>query len=293
MIPNLDIDLLKTFIAIAETGGFTRAAGEVNKTQGAVSMQMKRLEELLGRQLFIRDGRQSRLTPDGELLLDYARRIIRLNDEAVTTFSEPAVSGIVRFGVPDDYADNVLPELLARFSRTHPMVQLDVECLDSPALRAKAQEGGIDLGLISAPVGSPGMEVLRTEPLVWVTSARHCAHDREVVPLAVAQVGCWWRQKITDALDAMKRPYRIAYASDSSNAVKAAVVAGLAVGAIPKICVRSDMKVLTEAEGFPPLHEFDLGIVRAPGKRNSAVDALVRHLVESFSNIETVRIAAE
>jgi DNA-binding transcriptional LysR family regulator len=293
MIPNLDVDLLKTFIAIAETGGFTRAAGEVNKTQGAVSMQMKRLEELLGRSVFVRDGRQSRLTPDGELLLDYARRIVRLNDEAVSTFSQPAVSGVVRFGVPDDYADNVLPELLARFSRTHPMVQLDVECLGSPELREKAQSGAIDLALVSAPTGTAEVKVLRSEPLVWVTSARHCAHDRDVVPLAVAQVGCWWRRKITDALDQMQRPYRIAYASDSSNALKAAVMAGLAVGAIPKICVRSDMKVLTEADGFPKLHDFDLGIVRAPGKRNSASDALVRHLVDSFSNLESVRIAAE
>jgi len=116
MVPNLDIDLLKTFIAIAETGGFTRAADEVNKTQGAVSMQMKRLEELLGRPIFVREGRQSRLTFDGERLLDFARRIVRLNDEAVIAFAKPELTGVVRFGVPDDYADNVLPELMAHLT---------------------------------------------------------------------------------------------------------------------------------------------------------------------------------
>lgn len=293
MIPNLDIDLLKTFIAIAETGGFTRAAEEVNKTQGAVSMQMKRLEELVGRPVFIRDGRQSKLTPDGELLLDYARRMVRLNDEAISTFSQPTVSGLVRFGVPDDYADNVLPELLARFSRTHPMVQLDVECLDSSELWKRARDGSLDLALVSKPVGTPGMDVLRREPVVWVTSARHSAHERDIVPLAVAQVGCWWRENITKALDAWKRPYRIAYASDNSNAVKAAVMAGLAVGAMPKLCLQPGMKVLTEADGFPNLHLFDIGVVRAPAKNNSAVDALVRHLHDSFSTMEGVRIAAE
>ena len=293
MIPTLDIDLLKTFIAIAETGGFTRAAGEVNKTQGAVSMQMKRLEELVGRTVFVRDGRQSKLTQDGELLLEYARRIVRLNDEAVSTFSQPAMSGVVRFGVPDDYADSVLPELLARFSRTHPMVQLDVECLDSSALWERARDGSLDLALVSKPIGTPGMEVLRREPVVWVTSARHSAHEREVVPLAVAQVGCWWRENITTALDAWKRPYRIAYASDNSNAVNAAVMSGLAVGAIPKLCLRPGMKVLTEADGFPTLHEFDIGVVRAPGTRNSVVDALVRHLTDSFTSMEGNRIAAE
>jgi len=122
----LDIDQLRTFIAIAETGSFTKAAEVVNKTQSAVSMQMKRLEERLERQIFARDGRASKLTDDGSRLLDYARRLVKLNVETVAAFSDAALSGRVRLGVPDDYADRYLPEIMARFSRAYPSVELTV-----------------------------------------------------------------------------------------------------------------------------------------------------------------------
>ena len=118
----IDVDQLRTFIAIVETGSFTKAADVVHKTQSAVSMQMKRLEELLGRPLFARDGRASRFTPDGERLVEYARRLVALNDEAVSAFKRPELTGTVRFGTPDDYADRFLPEILARFARTRPLV---------------------------------------------------------------------------------------------------------------------------------------------------------------------------
>ena len=145
MIPNLDIDLMKTFLAIADSGSFTRAAEDVHKTQSAVSMQMKRLEELLGRPLFARDGRASRLTADGERLIDYARRMVAINDEAVSAFTRPELTGTVRFGTPDDYADRFLPEILARFARTHPMVTVDVECVSSMTLYERTRRGVMDL----------------------------------------------------------------------------------------------------------------------------------------------------
>src|SRR5882672_2232086 len=128
MTALIDVDQLRTFIAIAETGSFTKAADVVNKTQSAVSMQMKRLEERLERPIFSRDGRASKLTEDGQRLLDYARRIVKLNVETLAAFSDAALSGRVRLGVPDDYADRYLPEIMARFSRSHPEVELTVLC---------------------------------------------------------------------------------------------------------------------------------------------------------------------
>ncbi|HEV3104295.1 MAG TPA: LysR family transcriptional regulator, partial [Trinickia sp.] len=128
MTTLLDSDQLKTFIAIVETGSFTRAAEVVHKTQSAVSMQMKRLEERLGKAIFARDGRASKLTEDGERLLDYAQRIVKLNAEALNSIANAALSGRVRLGVPDDYADRYLPEIMARFSRSHPEVELTVLC---------------------------------------------------------------------------------------------------------------------------------------------------------------------
>ena len=293
MIPNLDVDLLKTFIAIAETGGFTRAADEVNKTQGAVSMQMRRLEDILGRPVFHRAGRQNKLTADGERLLDYARRIVRLNDEAVVTFSKPELTGVVRFGVPDDYADNLLPEFMARFARTHPLVQVDVDCLPSKTLVERAKDGKMDVVLISAETGTPGIELVRREPLVWVSSVRHCVHEAEVVPLAVSQIGCAWRENIFQQLDSWNRRYRIAYASLNSNAIKAAVLAGLAVAALPRVSVTPGMRILGEAEGFPPLMVIEIGLVFAPGKPNPAVEALAKHIRDSLATVERPLMAAE
>src|SRR6202521_1897420 len=134
MTALLDSDQLRTFIAIVETGSFTKAAEVVHKTQSAVSMQMKRLEERLSRPIFARDGRASKLTDDGDRLLDYARRIVKLNVEALAAFNDAEITGRVRLGVPDDYADRYLPEIMARFSRAYPSVELTVVCEPSVAL---------------------------------------------------------------------------------------------------------------------------------------------------------------
>src|SRR3954454_18097482 len=146
----LDIDQLRTFVAISDTGSFTKAADIVHKTQSAVSMQMKRLEERLGRPIFARDGRASKLTEDGERLLDYARRIIKLNLEALAAFSDAELTGRVRLGVPDDYADRYLPEIMARFSRAYPGVDLTMVCEPSSDLAERIQADELDLAIITA-----------------------------------------------------------------------------------------------------------------------------------------------
>ncbi|HTN95601.1 MAG TPA: LysR substrate-binding domain-containing protein [Nordella sp.] len=293
MIPNLDVDLLKTFLAIADTGNFTRAAEEVHKTQSAVSMQMKRLEELVSRPLFIRDGRQSRFTADGERLIEYARRIVNLNDEAVAAFTKPELTGTLRFGTPDDYADRFLPEILARFSRTHPLVTVNVDCAMSTVLFERSRHGELDLALVTACSEIFADEIVRTERLVWVTSARHSVHMLDTVPVAISHTGCEWRALTIGALERQGRKYRIAYSSPNSNAVNAAVMAGLAVGSIPEICLRPGMRILTEKDGFPPLAQFRIGIVHRPGRRSSAAEALSRHISESISNMPRQLMAAE
>ena len=145
----IDVDQLRTFIAIAETGSFTKAAEVVHKTQSAVSMQMKRLEERLGKPIFARDGRASKLTEDGERLLDYARRIIKLNVEALAAFDDEELHGRVRLGLPDDYADRYLPEIMARFSRAYPSVELTVICEPSVDLLERIDANELDLAIIT------------------------------------------------------------------------------------------------------------------------------------------------
>jgi len=161
MTTLLDSDQLKTFIAIVETGSFTRAAEVVHKTQSAVSMQMKRLEERLGKAIFARDGRASKLTEDGERLLDYAQRIVKLNAEAVNSIANASLSGRVRLGVPDDYADRYLPEIMARFSRSHPEVELTVLCEPTAQLVELIDVGDLDLAIVTHSSAHRPAEVIR------------------------------------------------------------------------------------------------------------------------------------
>jgi DNA-binding transcriptional LysR family regulator len=290
MLANLDIDQLKTFLAIADVGNFTRAAEEVNKTQSAVSMQMKRLEDVLGRPLFARDGRGSRFTPDGERLIEYARRVVSINDEAVSAFAQPEITGTVRFGTPDDYAEIFLPEILARFHRTHPMVTVDVECFGSAVLTERTNRGELDLSIVTFS-GEERGETIRQEHLVWVTSSRHSLHLLDVLPLAVSHAGCVWRRAVEDALKSVNRNYRVAYASPNASTLNAAILQGLAIAAMPEICVRPGMRILTKDEGFPTLTRFEIGLIRKPGKSSCAVDALAGHVKEGLGS-QRLKIAS-
>jgi DNA-binding transcriptional LysR family regulator len=294
MLPNLDVDHLKTFLAISDGGSFTKAAEEVNKTQSAVSMQMKRLEDSLGRALFERDGRSNRLTLDGERFIEHARKLVAMNDEIVSSYARPEITGSVRFGTPDDYADLFLPEVLGRFHRTHPLVTVDVECVSSTNLMERIRRAEIDVALVTfCGKCDPGEgEVLRREELRWVSSSRHATHALPVIPLAVADLTCEWRKLAADAIARTGRAHRIAYTSHNRTIIDAAVLQGLAVAAMPDICIRPGMRVLTEAEGFPSLGSFEIGLVRKPGRHTQAADALAQHIRESFGKSD-MKVAAE
>src|ERR1051325_10315043 len=207
MTALIDVDQLRTFIAIAETGSFTKAAEVVNKTQSAVSMQMKRLEERLERPIFSRDGRASKLTEDGQRLLDYARRIVKLNVETLAAFSDAELSGRVRVGVPDDYADRYLPEIMARFSRGYPAVELSVICEPSVDLLERIDANEIDLAIITNCESKRASETFRRERLLWVGSNRHSVHTEEPLPLALGRPTCAWRRVACERLEAIGRRY--------------------------------------------------------------------------------------
>ena len=233
MTALLDVDQLRTFIAIAETGSFTRAADIVHKTQSAVSMQMKRLEERLDRSIFARDGRASKLTEDGERLLDYARRIVKLNVETIAAFSDE-LTGRVRLGVPDDYADRYLPEIMARFSRAYPAIELTVICEETICLLERIKANELDLAIITNCSGSMTAENFRQERLLWATSNRHSTHLEERLPLALGRPTCDWRRASIECLESIGRPYRVLYSSGNASAIAAAVLAGLAVSVFPE-----------------------------------------------------------
>lgn len=283
----LDVDQLRTFTAIVDTGSFTRAADVVFKTQSAVSMQMKRLEERVGRPIFARDGRGARLTEDGERLLDYARRIVHISREAVSAFAEDALTGRVRLGLPDDYAERYLPEILARFSRSNPRVEVSVVCEPTDHLIDMVGRDDVDIAIITHASRKPVGEVIRQEPLLWVTSQRSMAHEEQTIPLALSHPACVWRESAVAALEGIGRPHRVLYSSRNFAAIGAAVLAGLAVTVLPESAIRPGMRVLGAAEGFPPLPSCKIALLRNPGAVTDTALALADHIVASLDNMST------
>lgn len=297
MLPVLDNDHLRTLIAIAETGSFTRAAEIVHKTQSAVSMQIRRLEERLGREIFAKEGRAAKLTEDGERLLDYAYRMIRLNDEAVASFRQERLTGRVKLGVPDDYAERYLPQILARFTASNPGIEVMVVCEPTPCLVAGLDANEIDMAIITHSQRRGVGEIIREEKLLWVTSQRHCTHEQRPVPLAMGRDTCNWRQAATAGLNRNSIPYRVLYTSWNSAAVGAVVLAGMAVSVLPESAIRQGMRVLTAEEGFPDLPMVQIALLRNPASRDHVSNALADHIVQSLDNLslETrgVMMAAE
>ncbi|MTI43340.1 DNA-binding transcriptional LysR family regulator [Roseibium hamelinense] len=289
----LDIDQLRTFLAIAELGSFTKAGEAVHKTQSAVSMQMRRLEERVGQPIFTKDGRQSRLTEDGIRLVEYARRMITLNDETLSAFNGRGEVGQVTFGVPDDYADRLLPEVLAAFNRLNPSIEVNVECAASSVLVGKIKNNEIDVAIVTSGDMTDMMgEIIRREPLHWVTSSSHCAHTMEVVRLALGPVSCSWRRMCMEALDRVGRRYSIAYVSASASALVGAVQAGLAITVFPESAIRDGMRILDEKDGFPPLPTCDITMLRSNTAIDPMHDALSNHIVAAIGNVG-VQLAAE
>ena len=292
MVSYLDPDQLRTFIAIAETGSFTRAADVVAKTQSAVSMQMRRLEERVGKPLFQREGRQSRLSAEGERLLPYARRIMKLQAETVAAFVDEAGTGTVRLGTPDDYAA-FLPEILGRFAASWPLAELTVTCNPTPMLVDAMQRDEIDIAIITH-VPSSGRHtplIARREPLFFVTSERHNVHEDDPLPLALGSTHCCWRRTALDCLAEVGRANRVAFSSWSAGAVSAAVLAGLAVSVLPQSALKPGMRVLGPEDGFPRLPHAEIGVLRSPSADTPLADALAEHILASLGS-PTVTAAA-
>jgi DNA-binding transcriptional LysR family regulator len=277
---SIDSEVLRTFVAIADQGGFTRAGEIVNRTQSAVSMQMKRLEEdILQRQLFERDGRQVRLTAEGQVLLGYARRILKLHSEVFNTLREPHMVGVVRIGTPDDYAMRFLPGILSRFAQAYPLVQVEVHCESSKQL---LQRQDLDLTIVTREPGSEIGQMLRQERFVWAQAQGHCPHEQNPVPLAMFNSDCFCRQWACHALDAMQKPYRVAYTSPSLAAILAVVSAGLAITAQLKSLITSDMRIIGETEGMPQLPMASVMLLRNDSTQNAMTECMAEHIAEGF-----------
>jgi DNA-binding transcriptional LysR family regulator len=256
-IPDLDLDLLRCFVQVAERGGFTAAAPALGLTQSAISLKIRRLEELLGRRVLERTSRSVALTPQGETLLAYARRMLALNEEAVRRLVAPPVTGRLRLGVADHFVPRNLAPLLARFSRSHPGIRLEVEVGRSHELRRAMEAGSLDLVLGKRRDGESEGAILWSEPVIWVAAPGWIAPEGRPLPLAMLPAGCMFRDRALAALARAGLGFEITYTSASLLGVAAAVQAGLGITVIGASGLPEGLVPLP---GLPPLEPAEMAV---------------------------------
>jgi DNA-binding transcriptional LysR family regulator len=272
---NLDIDLLRSFAAIADTGRFTAAAELVARTQSAVSVQVKRLEEIVGHRVFERTSRSLALTAAGATLLGYARRILDLNDESVRRLTEPPVSGEIRLGITEYFVPNELPAILARFAETYPGVHLEVRMGLSRDLREELTREKLDAVIVRLAPREHD-QAIWSEPQVWVAREGFEPARSEVLPLALLPAPCVLREHAIQSLRRLRRRWKIAYTGSSMVSVQAAVRAGLGVSIVPRSSAIPGMQILPKGRNYPDPGRLDVGVLRGAGARPDIVAALER-----------------
>ncbi|MDY0418762.1 transcriptional regulator LrhA [Enterobacter sp. 170198] len=252
-IMNLDLDLLRTFVAVADLNTFAAAAAAVCRTQSAVSQQMQRLEQLVGKELFARHGRNKLLTEHGIQLLGYARKILRFNDEACMSLMFSNLQGVLTLGASDESADTILPFLLNRISSVYPKLALDVSVKRNAFMVEMLNENKVDLVVTTHRPGQFDCLTLRTSPTHWYCAAEYVLQKGEPVPLVLLDDPSPFRDMVLTALNEANIPWRLAYVASTLPAVRAAVKAGLGVTARPVEMMSPDLRVLGKSDGLPAL----------------------------------------
>lgn len=271
----LEIDLLRTFVSAADSGGFTRAGERVHRTQSTVSQQIQRLEQAAGHSLFHREGRRIRLTEEGDLLLGYARRLLDLHDEAKVVLGQGPGAGALRLGVTEDFASRQLAEVLGRFAAA-PRRRLEVRCDLSVTLRRDLARGDIDLALVKQPAGQPGAVQRWSDQLHWLGAKGWQPDPDKPLPLVLFSPGCLYRQYALEALDRARRPWHVAFVSPSLAGIQAALQSGIGIAALGRSALADG---LAEIRGLPALPGAELALVlgdnRPPGL-DDLIEAIAR-----------------
>lgn len=273
--PNLPLDAVRSFVHVAETGSVTAAGERFGRSQPAISLQIKKLEALLDRSLFVRDNKQLRLNEDGRVFLDYAQRLLALNDEALGHFLSPKIGGIVRFGIPSEFASSILPRVIGRFRRVYPEVTLEVTSdLSQNLLRGyRQQEFDMILALHDEPGSSrtPLSAHVHDDELVWVGYS-DVLDEQTTIPLVVAPKGCIYRKRIAKKLDHREHTWNIVYTNPDVSGIKTAIEERIGITALARSTVPTGLPVLTR-EDLPILGSISVSILY---KRNARNPALIR-----------------
>jgi DNA-binding transcriptional LysR family regulator len=273
-IHDLDLRVLRSFATVIETGSITDAARLLGRSQPAISLQMRRLEQMTGKPLLLHDGHRISPTEFGDLVLSYARAMLRQHDDLLARLSSPDVEGHVVLGTPDLYAAYMLPSILRVFRDAFPRIQVELRCSLSTPLVEYVHRGEVDIALVTRMRDFSGGQVVRQEELVWLRGEGSDVHRHDPVPLALLPPGNIYRDYAIEYLERAGRTWQIACVSESVGGLQAAVFAGMAVTVLCRCAMVSGMRHLTVADNFPRLPRVDLLLYMAPGPTSAAAKAL-------------------
>lgn len=287
MATNVPTDLLRSFVTVVDLGGFTRAARALGRTQPAISLQIKRLEELLGAKLIKTAGRQFALTDAGVALGPYARQMLRLNDDIVAYFSDAAPSGTIRVGVPTDFSHNFLLEAIAGFAADYPDVKIEIESMQSQHLRDGLADEALDIVAAIVPDGDVPFLVESTlvRPF-WAVREEFRLDPKAPVPMLRHPDPCEYATRMCDALRIAGRQWRTTMVSRDVAGLQTAVLAGVGVTALTPVTLLPGMRVAGADEGFPPLAPLRIGLFYKHASLSEAGHGLARHLLEQIRKAE-------
>ena len=283
---NLQTDLLRSFVSVVELGGHSKAGAMLGRSQPAISLQLGRLEELVGAPLLVKKGRAIQPTADGEVLLAYAREMVRINDEAMSYFRRRVMTGVLRIGLPSDYAVASLQNALTNFTRTHPEVNLEVHCdLSREILRQLSAD---ELDIIVAMMPSSRMPYLSRswiEHPIWVAADSFIVDPDRPIPLVAHPEGCDYRARMIQSLEAAGRRWRLVYTGPGISGLQNAVLNGLGISALTRPTLLKGMRILDQSDGMSPLEPLRVGLFYKHPRQTEAGIKLISELVANLDNI--------
>lgn len=279
---SLDSDLLRTFLAVADTGSITLGAARILRTQSAASLQIKKLEETLGQPLFTRHGRGVSLTPLGEELLPTARQVTATLDNTLRQLTADTLAGRLRMGIPDDHSHDTLARIIAEFVQLHPSVELEVICDLSARFPGLLAKGQLDLAVYEVETPDNPSATLWQDQTQWVVSRHHDLVSRDILPVALFDRDCWWRDAALGALEAMQRPYRVLYSSQSVQGIAAAVEAGVAVALLGSGALNETIIALGPQQGFPDMPKSNL-VLDIANRDSAACNSMASAIRRAFA----------
>ncbi len=285
---NLPIDSLRSFLAVYDSGSVTTAADQIGRSQPAVSLQIKKLEEILETSLFRRVKKRLIPSLEGEKLCARARQIIAINDEIVGEYRKPELQGNVCLGIPSEFAITLIPAILGRFNAAYPHVALEIVSDLSRNLIQMQQQNKYDLILTLHHQSSKVKKnVISSDRLVWVGSQSHQVDKSREIPLILAKEGCIYREKVFFHLNKIMRPWRIVHTNPDLSGIKSAIEAGLGITALAKSTVPGSLKILEENEHLPPLGYVDICLLGRAGRRTEAVLKLEDFISSSLRDFKS------